>query len=113
MHAKHVRIIYTPKNVFTYQYHEFSILFGILFICTFMRPGSAATPFYLVDLLFSKPMSMSHVLFLGERKEGCSAECGVSIYPFLDLQVSHLVYMFFCTSSPVSWFHFFPIVINL
>ncbi len=30
--------IYTPKSVFSYQYHEFSFLFGVLFICPFMRP---------------------------------------------------------------------------
>ncbi len=23
MHAKHVRIIWTPKSIFAYQYHEF------------------------------------------------------------------------------------------
>ncbi len=40
MHAKHVHIIYTPKSIFAYQYHEVSFLFGILFIRIFMRPGS-------------------------------------------------------------------------
>uniref|UniRef100_A0A672S618 Uncharacterized protein n=1 Tax=Sinocyclocheilus grahami TaxID=75366 RepID=A0A672S618_SINGR len=40
MHAKHVPSIYTPKSIFAYQYHEFSFLFGVLFICIFMRPGS-------------------------------------------------------------------------
>uniref|UniRef100_A0A673N5K4 Uncharacterized protein n=1 Tax=Sinocyclocheilus rhinocerous TaxID=307959 RepID=A0A673N5K4_9TELE len=40
MHAKHMRIICTPKSIFAYQYHEFSFLFGVLFIRIFMRPGS-------------------------------------------------------------------------
>ncbi len=40
MHAKHVHIIYTPKSIFVYQYHEFLFLFGLLFIRIFMRPGS-------------------------------------------------------------------------
>ncbi len=39
MHAKHVRIIRTPKSIFAYQYHKFSFLFGILFIRIFMRLG--------------------------------------------------------------------------
>ncbi len=29
----------TPKSIFAYQYHEFSLLFGILFIRIFMRLG--------------------------------------------------------------------------
>ncbi len=40
IHAKHVRIIYAPKSIFAYQYHEISFLFGVLFIRIFMRPGS-------------------------------------------------------------------------
>ncbi len=40
LHAKHRRIICTPKSIFVYQYHKFLFLFGILFICIFMRPGS-------------------------------------------------------------------------
>ncbi len=40
MHAKHVCIIYMPKSVCSYQYHEFSFLFGVLFVCIFTRPGS-------------------------------------------------------------------------
>ncbi len=47
MHGKQVRIICTLKSIFAYQYHEFLFLFGILFICIFMRPGS----------LFSKMIS--------------------------------------------------------
>ncbi len=48
MHAKtvfymHIRIIYTPKSIFAYQYHKFLVLFGILFIHIFMRPGSELT----------------------------------------------------------------------
>ncbi len=39
----HIRIIYTPKSIFAYQYHEFLVLFGILFIHIFMRPGSELT----------------------------------------------------------------------
>ncbi len=27
MHAKHARVIYTPKSIFSYQYHDFSFLF--------------------------------------------------------------------------------------
>ncbi len=40
MHAKHVRIMYTPKSIFAYQYHKFAFLFGLLFIRIFMSPGS-------------------------------------------------------------------------
>ncbi len=38
MHTKH--IIHMPKYDFSYQNHEFSFLFGVLFIRIFMRPGS-------------------------------------------------------------------------
>ncbi len=44
MHGKQVCIIYTPKSIFSYQYHEFSFLFGILFIRILMRPGSSRRP---------------------------------------------------------------------
>ncbi len=44
MHSKQVCIIYTPKSIFSYQYHEFSFLFGILFIRILMRPGSPSRP---------------------------------------------------------------------
>lgn len=40
MHTKHVRIRYTPKSIFAYQYQEFSFLFGVLLIRIFMRPGT-------------------------------------------------------------------------
>ncbi len=33
MHPKRMRIIWTPKSIFVYQYHKFSFLFGVLFIC--------------------------------------------------------------------------------
>ncbi len=36
IHTKHVRIICKPKSIFSYQYHEFSFLFGVLFIRIFM-----------------------------------------------------------------------------
>ncbi len=40
IHANKFDIIYMPKFVCLYQYHEFSFLFGLLFIHIFMRPGS-------------------------------------------------------------------------
>ncbi len=39
MHAKHIRIIFTPKSNLAYQYHEFSFLFLVLFIHIFVRPA--------------------------------------------------------------------------
>ncbi len=44
MHAKPR----SPKSIFVYQYHEFSFLFGVLFIRIFMRPGSTITTCFLV-----------------------------------------------------------------
>ncbi len=32
-------IIWTPKSIFAYQYHELAVLFCVLFIHIFMRPG--------------------------------------------------------------------------
>ncbi len=31
VHAKHVRIIFTPKSIFAYQHLELLFLFGVLF----------------------------------------------------------------------------------
>ncbi len=51
MHTKHVRIIYTPKSIFVYQYHEFSFLFGVLFIRIFMRLGSYSVVVAITSVL--------------------------------------------------------------
>ncbi len=39
MHANKFGIIYMPKSNFVYQYHKFLFLFGVLFMCIFIRLG--------------------------------------------------------------------------
>ncbi len=103
MHAKHVRIICTPKSIFAYQYHEFSFLFGVLFLCIFMRPGNMQHMqyihvLYICQFLYKAERNSMGCWLFSYRKTKMSWLSGHFLYSNLIALGSVAVYQSFLNS---------------
>ncbi len=101
-------IIWTPKSIFAYQYHELAVLFCVLFIHIFMRPGSSSMIVYkkLIPLPVQQKLGHHNSGFSQTNLSTLRCCTNVCIVFCLRLSLCFLaseVFSFFCltvTESP-------------